>query len=80
MKLEENRYQHFSTAVCAEVCTLGVLYFAGCTVQARNIIRQVLKSGVHAIGDMQYTAKKKKIIEQMDVQKAGLKRKMAYDK
>ena len=52
----------------------------GCTVQARNIIRQVLKSGVHAIGDMQYTAKKKKIIEQMDVQKAGLKRKMAYDK
>merc|ERR1711934_296081 len=57
-KLEENRYQHFSTAVCAEV----------------------LKSGVHAIGDMQYTAKKKKIIEQMDVQKAGLKRKMAYDK
>merc|ERR1712072_179504 len=58
IELDENRYQHFSTAVCAEV----------------------LKSGVHAIGDMQYTARKNKIIKQMDVQKAGLKRKMAYDK
>merc|ERR1711907_35910 len=58
IKLEENRYQHFSTAVCAEV----------------------LKSGVHAIGDMQYQSKKKKILEEMAAQKAGLKRKMSFDK
>lgn len=58
IKLDENRYRHFSTAVCAEV----------------------LKSGVHAIGDLQYEAKKKKILNVMKVQKAGLARKMSYDK
>jgi len=58
MKLEENRYQHFSTGVCQEV----------------------LKSKVHAIGDLQYEAKKKKIEAKMKRLRVALKRKMAYDR
>jgi hypothetical protein len=58
IKLEENRYAHFSTAVCAEV----------------------LKSKVHAIGDMQYEAKKKKVIDEMNKIKLHLRKRMQYDK
>merc|ERR1711959_409643 len=57
-ELEENRYAHFSTAVCKEV----------------------LKSKVRAIGDMQYKKKKKDIKAKMKKLKVDLNKRLAYDR
>merc|ERR1711998_189016 len=42
--------------------------------------QEVLKSKVHAIGDLQFRAKKKKILAAMKRIKVALKRKMTYDR
>jgi len=55
--LQENRYRHFSTAVCKEV----------------------LKSKVDAIGDMQYKKKKKDLKRALKKQKIMLNKKLAFD-
>jgi len=56
--LAENRYRHFSTAVCKEV----------------------LKSKVNAIGDMQYKKKKTDLKRGLKKQKVALKKKLAFDR
>merc|ERR1712070_295781 len=57
-ELEENRFAHFSTAVCKEV----------------------LKSKVRAIGDMQYKKKKAEIKQRMKKLKVDLNKRLAFDK
>lgn len=58
MLLDENRYRHFSTAVCKEV----------------------LKSKVDAIGDLQYKKKKSDAMKALKKQKTMLNRKVAFDR
>merc|ERR1712159_753778 len=58
MLLQENRFRHFSTAVCKEV----------------------LKSKVDAIGDLQYKKKKSDVMKALKKQKKMLNQKVAFDR
>merc|ERR1711934_815344 len=58
MLLQENRFRHFSTAVCKEV----------------------LKSKVDAIGDLDYKKKKSDLVKALAKQKKMLNQKVAFDR
>merc|ERR1711939_1235722 len=58
MLLQENRFRHFSTAVCKEV----------------------LKSKVDAIGDLDYKKKKSDLVRALAKQKKMLNQKVAFDR